>query len=66
MQVLQHTFPSSTQLQKFPILELPFQNHYQPSVIIDSVDTIGVMNALTACWNIGFSLSMSAIVGENE
>ena len=36
------------------------------NVIIDSVETIGVIKALTISWNIGFSLSISAIVGENE
>lgn len=34
--------------------------------IIDNVEIIGVMNALTASWNKGFSLSMSAIEGANE
>jgi hypothetical protein len=35
-------------------------------VIMDSEEIIGVINALTTSWNIGFALSMSAIVGENE
>ena len=35
------------------------------SVIIDKVETMGVINALTVSWNIRFSLSMSAIIGEN-
>ena len=41
--------------------ELPSAN-----VIIDREEIIGVMNALTVCWNNGFSLSKSAITGENE
>ena len=47
----------------------PSTSNSEPSsanVIIDSDETIGVMNALTTFWNIGFSLSMSAMVGENE
>ena len=35
-------------------------------VIIDKLDIIGVMNALTVSWKIGFSRSISAMVGENE
>ncbi len=36
------------------------------SVIMDKVEIIGVIKTLTASWNTGFSLSISAIVGEKE
>ena len=36
------------------------------NVMIESVESIGVMNSFTASLNTGLSLSMSAIAGENE
>ena len=36
------------------------------SVIMDKVEIIGVIKTRTTSWNTGFSLSISAIVGEKE
>ena len=61
-----------TYIPKFSAMtEIPNPNteDSEPSsanVIIDRVESIGVMNSLIASRSVGFSRSMSAIAGENE